>query len=68
MVHTEVWDEIILWMLIHVSLELCWCSGLSLATDGSACWDGLLLYKTVSELTIWEDLWEGILWYNPLVL
>ena len=47
MIHTEVWDEVILWMLIHVSLELCWCSSLSLATDGSASWDGLLLDQLV---------------------
>jgi hypothetical protein len=67
-VHTEVWDEVVLWMLIHISLELGWGSGLSLASNRSACWDGLLFSKSITELSIWEKLWEGILWNNPLVL
>jgi hypothetical protein len=67
-VHTEVWDEIVLWMLIHISLELGWGSSLSLASNRSASWDGLLFSKSITELSIWEKLWEGILWNNPLVL
>jgi hypothetical protein len=67
-VHTEVWDEVVLWMLIHISLELGWGGSLGLASNRSASWDGLLFSKSITELSIWEELWEGILWNNPLVL
>ena len=40
MVHTEVWDEIILWMLVHVLLELMFSSSLSaLSFVRVECWD-----------------------------
>jgi hypothetical protein len=59
-IHAEVWDEVILWMLVHVGLELCWSSGLFLATDGSASWDRLFLDHLVMLVVVLLTNVDGV--------
>ena len=44
-IDTEVWYNVIFWMLVLIGLELPWSSGLGFKAfweiGGVACWDGL---------------------------
>ena len=77
MVNTKVWDKVILWVLVHVFLELLVSSSLGLQTfwevSTVASWDRLLLGKLstgvlvivlgTDDVVVDSEVWDKVIFW-----